>query len=122
MGVYQKMQEILAAGAAQPPEVPPPAPAPEQLPGEAPGASGAAGAGPDPQALAASGSVPEMERYVQSQLGLSPHALMSGLMQRPELAQRIRSSRVQQALADISASPWKVGRPPGGCCGWPGML
>jgi hypothetical protein len=117
MEVYAKMQEVMAAGAGpgeapasaagpgQPLEMPPPGAAPIQLPG---GSAAAAGEAPDPQAVAASGSVPAMEQYVEGQLGLSPQALMSGLMQRPELAQRIRSPRVQQALAEISASPWKV--------------
>jgi hypothetical protein len=136
MEVYTKVQEIMqaegaAAGAAASPAA---SPQPAELSGSQqaapialgdgsgtsappPAAAGstAAAAGesdpqPDPQAVAASGSVPQMEQYVQSQLGLSPQALMSGLMQRPQLAAKIQNPRVQAALADISASPWKVAK------------
>ncbi|KAF8069370.1 TIC40 [Scenedesmus sp. PABB004] len=59
-------------------------------------------------AAAAPASSPGGVADAEAQLGMRPEELMQRLMARPDLLAKVQDPKVQQALQEVSASPWKI--------------
>lgn len=66
------------------------------------------GAASDASSTASSASTSSSMADVQQQLGVSPEELMQRLISRPDVLAKVQDPEVQNALMEVSRSPWKI--------------